>query len=121
MESWYENVPWSKSGRRVLSKIDNYFLRDHDAYLDFLSKDSARLYFTSGAFVGAVAVFGTTLQRQTTMTGYAVRAAPDTSRLISYAYDKENLTMARHNSLFSIKKTVFTHILHLFLPLDEFL
>jgi hypothetical protein len=96
----YEALPWSKSGRKALSRDENDFSSSHKFLLDFQTNDSARLYLPSGAFLGAIADFGTSMQRLSTASGASRSLAFDTSGWISYG--KSASTLKLFNSTFSM-------------------
>jgi hypothetical protein len=80
----YDAFPLSRTVADNIAAETRDYSRENDLTMSIETRDSARLYFPSGAFVGALAAAGYSMENRNTFFGSAIRLKLDTSATISY-------------------------------------
>jgi hypothetical protein len=84
INSRYEASPWSKKETDDVLSDDRFFTGNHAASATFQSIDSAKLYYPSGAFIGALAGVGVAIENSNLNSGSSRQLKSDTATRISY-------------------------------------
>jgi hypothetical protein len=89
----YDAYPYIKNETDNYAGYKRNYHRDHDLNLSFETQDSARLYFPSGAFIGALGGVGFSNENRVSLYGYALNPKFDTLPQISYSRQYSSLEM----------------------------